>query len=45
MLIEKIHGEIGHFGEMKTLAKINKQFFWHDRIESFKTFVKTCEKC
>ncbi len=44
-LIEKVHQEIGHFGEMKTLAKILKQFFWHDRIESIKTFVKSYEKC
>lgn len=26
-LIEKVHQEIDHFGEMKTLVKIKKQFF------------------
>ncbi len=45
MLIEKIHEEIGHFGEVWTLDEIKKRFFWHDRIESIKKFVKICEKC
>ncbi len=45
MLIEKIHEEIGHFGEVQTLAKVKKQFFWHDKIEYVKRFVKICEKC
>jgi hypothetical protein len=45
MLIEKIHEEIGNFGEMQTLAKVKKRFFWHDRIESVKKFIKICEKC
>jgi hypothetical protein len=27
MLIEKIHGKIGHFGKMKTLDEIKKYFF------------------
>jgi hypothetical protein len=43
--IEKIHEEIGHFGEVQTLAKVRKQFFWHDRIEYVRRFVKICEKC
>jgi hypothetical protein len=30
---------------MKTLAKIKKRFFWHDKIEFVKSFVKSCEKC
>jgi hypothetical protein len=44
-LIKKVHQEIGHFGEMKTLAEIKKWFFWHDRTKFVKTFVKSCEKC
>jgi hypothetical protein len=32
MLIKKVHGDIGHFGKMKTLAEIKINFFsWHDR--------------
>jgi hypothetical protein len=44
MLIEKIHEDIGHFGEMP-LAEVKKRFFWHDRIEYVKKLVKICEKC
>jgi hypothetical protein len=45
VLIEKIHEEIGHFGEVWTLDEIKERFFWHDRIESINKFVKICEKC
>jgi hypothetical protein len=30
---------------MKTLTNIKKRFFWHDKIEFVKSFVKSCEKC
>jgi hypothetical protein len=33
MLIENIHEEIGHFGEMWTLVEVKKRFFWHDRTK------------
>jgi hypothetical protein len=45
MLIEKIHEEIRHFGEMRTLAEVKKRFFWHDKTESIKKFIRICEKC
>jgi hypothetical protein len=45
MLIEKIHEEIGHFGAMWTLAEVKKRFFWRDRTEVVKKFIKACEKC
>jgi hypothetical protein len=45
MLIEKIHEEIGHFGEMWTLAEVKKRFFWHDKTKSIKKFIRICEKC
>jgi hypothetical protein len=45
MLIEKIHEEIGHFGEMQRLDEEKKRFFWHDRTESIKKFIRVCEKC
>jgi len=45
MLIEKIHEEIGHFGAMRTLVKVKKRLFWHDRIEAIKKFIRACEKC
>jgi hypothetical protein len=45
IVIEKIHEEIRHFGELWTFAKIIKHFFWHEKIESIKAFVKACDKC
>jgi hypothetical protein len=45
MLIEKIHEEIRHFGAMRTLVEIKKRFFWHDRTEAVKKFIRACEKC
>jgi hypothetical protein len=45
MLIEKIHEEIGYFGEMQTFAEVKKRFFWHDRTKFVKKFIRTCEKC
>jgi hypothetical protein len=44
-LIEKIHEEIGHFGEMRTFTKVKKRLFWHDRPEFDKKSIKICEKC
>lgn len=45
MLIKKIHEEIGHFGEMWTFTEVKKRFFWHDKIESVKKFIRIREKC
>jgi hypothetical protein len=45
MLIEKIHEKIRHFGAMWTLAKVKKMFFWHDKTEAVKKFIRACEKC
>jgi hypothetical protein len=44
MLIEKIHEEIKHFGAVRTLAKVNKRFFLHEKIEVIKKFFRACEK-
>jgi hypothetical protein len=30
MLIENIHEEIGHFGEIRTFVEVKKRLFWHD---------------
>jgi hypothetical protein len=44
IVIEKIHEEIRHFGELWTLVEVKKHFFWHDIIESVRAFVKACDK-
>jgi hypothetical protein len=31
MFVKNILEEIGHFSEGRTLAKVKKRFFWHDR--------------
>jgi hypothetical protein len=45
MLIEKIHEEIGHFGATRTLTKVKKRFFLHDKTKVVKKFIRACEKC
>jgi hypothetical protein len=40
-----MHHEIGHFGETRTLSEIKQQFFWHDKTNFVKEFVKACDKC
>ncbi len=45
MLVEKIHEEIRHFGEMWTLIEVKKRFFWHDRTKFINKFIRICEKC
>jgi hypothetical protein len=41
-LVRDIHGEIGHFSEGRTLAKVKKRFFLHDKIKTMKTMVRQC---
>jgi hypothetical protein len=45
IVIEKIHEEIGHFGESQTFEEITKHFFWHDKFELVRAFVKAYDKC
>jgi hypothetical protein len=45
VLVKNIHEEIGHFSEGRTLAKVKKRFFWHDRTHSMKMVVKQCQHC
>jgi hypothetical protein len=44
-LIVQLHEDLGHFGEQRTLAKIYKRYFWHNRIGDVKTIVKMCQLC
>jgi len=45
LIMKKMHNEIGHCGEAKMFAEIKKQFFWHDRTDFVKEFVKVCDRC
>jgi len=33
VLVKNIHEEIGHFSEGRTLVKVKKRFFWHNRTK------------
>jgi hypothetical protein len=38
-LILDLHNEIGHFNEGKTLLKVNRCYFWHNRTKEVKAMV------
>jgi hypothetical protein len=44
VLVKNIHEVIGHFSAGKTLAKVKKRFFWHDKTESVRMVVKQCQR-
>jgi len=44
-LMVRMHKDLGHSGEERTLAKICKRYFWHNQIEDVKTVVKVCQQC
>jgi hypothetical protein len=43
-MIENIHEEIGHFGELWTFVDVKKCFFWYDRTKSVRALIKACDK-
>jgi hypothetical protein len=45
VLVKNIHEEIRHFSEGKTLAKVKKRFFWHDRTQLVMMVVRQCQHC
>jgi hypothetical protein len=44
-LVRQMHGDLGHFGEQRTLAEIRRRYFWHNRTEDVKMVVRRCEQC
>jgi hypothetical protein len=44
-IVMDLHNEIGHFGEGRMLAKINKCYFWHNRIDEVKSVVRFYKQC
>ncbi len=44
-LIIQMHEDLGHFGEQRTLVKICKRYFWHNRTQDVKIVVKLCKQC
>jgi len=44
-LVRRMHEDLGHFGEQRTLAEIRRRYFWHNRIEDVKAVVRGCQQC
>jgi len=44
-LVVQMHKNLGHSGEERTLAKICKRHFWHNRTKDVRTVVKVCQQC
>jgi len=44
-LMVRMHKDLGHSGEKRTLTEICKRYFWHNRTEDVKTVVKVCQQC
>jgi hypothetical protein len=42
-IIVDLHDEIGHFGEGRTLAEMNKRYFCHNFFEDVKAIVHSCK--
>jgi hypothetical protein len=42
-LVIQMHKNLGHFREERTLAKICRRYFWHNKIKDVKTIVKMCQ--
>jgi hypothetical protein len=43
-LVIQMHEDLGHFGKQKTLAKICRRYFWHNRTEDVRTIVRMCQQ-
>jgi hypothetical protein len=42
-LVVRMHEDLGHFGEERTLAEICRRYFWHNRTKDVKSVVKVCQ--
>ncbi len=44
-LVRRMHEDLGHFREQRTLAEIRRRYFWHNRITNVKAVVRECQQC
>jgi hypothetical protein len=44
-LVKQMHEDLGHFGEQRTLAEVQRRYFWHNRTEDVKAVVRGCQQC
>jgi len=41
-LVRRMHEDLGHFGEQRTLAEVRRRYFWHNRTEDVKAVIRGC---
>jgi hypothetical protein len=44
-LIKRMHEDLGHFGEQRTLAEIRRRYFWHNCTVDVKAVIRGCQQC
>jgi hypothetical protein len=44
-LVRRMHEDLGHFGEQRTLAEIRRRYFWRSRTADVKAVVRDCQQC
>ncbi len=44
-LVRRMHEDLGHFGEQRTLAEIRQRYFWHNRTTDVKGVIRGCQQC
>jgi hypothetical protein len=44
-LVVQMHRDLGHFGKERTLAKVCRRYFWHNRTEDVKNVIRVCQQC
>jgi hypothetical protein len=42
-LVVRMHEDLGHSGEERTLAEVCRRYFWHNQTEDVKTVVRICQ--
>ncbi len=44
-LVRRMHEDLGHFGEQRTLVEIRRRYFWHNRTTDVKAVIRGCQQC
>jgi hypothetical protein len=44
-LVRRMHEDLGHFGEQRTLAEVRRKYFWHNRTADVKAVIRGCQQC
>jgi hypothetical protein len=44
-LVRRMHENLGHFREQRTLAEIQRRYFWQNRTADVKAVIRGCQQC